>query len=280
VRAAGPVLGAGLVTCGLLAASLLSEARLGEGAVPAAGSPDPAALSLAAATVVPATTGPATTGPATTGSATTAPTPVTPPAPTAPPTTVTTAPTTVATATITGAVNRPIVGVEPAAPAAWGGVLPDGALSVGTSAAVPVGIRIDAVGVAAAIIPVGTTEDQQLELPADADTVAWYRAGPIPGDSGSSLLAAHVDYHGRKGVFFDLERLEPGTRIEVDMSDGSVRAFATSGPAVRHPKYALPLDQVFRRGGARELTLVTCGGRFDASRHSYEDNTVVVAAPA
>src|SRR5207249_4877731 len=58
VRPAGPVLGAGLVTCGLLVASLLSEARAGDGAVPAVAGPDAAALSLAAATVVPTTAPP------------------------------------------------------------------------------------------------------------------------------------------------------------------------------------------------------------------------------
>jgi sortase (surface protein transpeptidase) len=150
---------------------------------------------------------------------------------------------------------------------------------VAAPAAVPVGIRIDAVGVAAGVISVGTTEDQQLELPQDAVTVAWFEGGPVPGASGSALLAAHVDFHGQKGVFFDLARLDPGTRIEVDMSDGSTRPFATTGPAVQYPKYALPIDQVFRRGGEPQITLVTCGGKFDRAKHSYEDNTVVVATP-
>ncbi len=169
--------------------------------------------------------------------------------------------------------------VEAAPGASWTGILPDGALSVAAPAVVPVGIRIDAVAVDAPVIAVGTAEDQQLELPADAVTVAWFEGGPVPGGSGSALLAAHVDFHGQKGVFFDLATLDAGTRVEVAMSDGSTRAFATAGPAVQYPKYALPIGEVFRRGGDPQITLVTCGGKFDRAKHSYEDNTVVVATP-
>src|SRR5205823_3469720 len=117
--------------------------------------------------------------------------------------TATTAPPTAAAPSITGAGTKPVVPVEPAPGASWTGILPDGALSV-AAAAGPMGIRIDAVGGASDVISVGTTEDQQLELPADAVTVAWFKGGPVPGASGSALLAAHVDFHGQKGVFFDL----------------------------------------------------------------------------
>jgi hypothetical protein len=263
------------VTCGLLAASLLSEARLGEGTVPVAARPDPTGMALVAATlateapVAPPTGVPTSPPVTTTAAATTS---------TAAPTN-TAAPSTTTTATVPSITGGPPSDVEAAVAAGWGGELPKGALSVAAPAVTPVGIRIDAFGVAADVAPFGITLDRQLELPEDAVTVAWYELGPVPGDSGSAVLAAHVDFHGRKGVFFDLGKLDPGTSIEVDMSDGTTRAFVTTAAPVRYPKYALPIDAVFRRGGARELTLVTCGGRFDPAKHSYEDNTVVVATP-
>jgi sortase (surface protein transpeptidase) len=296
VRAAGPLVGAGVLTWGLVAVSLLADAPAGEEALPARISvfdrarPDPVTAGMGAPSpgaLKPASTAPPSpaTRPSTTVAPTTAPTTAVPtqvPTP-VPPTGPPTGPSTIATAppapVLLVSSDPPPGSMEQAQPATWSGVLPTGAVSVGDAAPVPVGIRVDALGVEAPIVPVGTTEDQMLELPTDATTVAWFRSGPRPGGSGSAVLAAHVDYAGQPGVFFDLGRLEPGARIDVAFSDGTWRSFATTGPAVLLPKGALPVDDVFRRGGVPVLTLVTCGGPFDHARRSYEDNTIVTAVP-
>ena len=86
------------------------------------------------------------------------------------------------------------------------------------------GLRIPSLGIDAPVLPVGVDAHGEMEVPAATD-VGWYRFGPAPGAEGSAVLAAHVDYDGRRGVFFELRRLEPGARLDVTFADGSVQVY-------------------------------------------------------
>ncbi len=162
---------------------------------------------------------------------------------------------------------------------AWGANLPAGAVAVPAERLTPRRLRVAALDIDAPVVTAGVGADGALALPADVVSVAWFESGAAPGDSGSAVLAAHVDHAGQEGLFFGLADLPSGSPIEVELSDGSVRTFASTGPAVDHPKSSLPAEELFRRGGPPTLALVTCGGAFDAARRSYEDNVVVTAAP-
>jgi hypothetical protein len=166
-----------------------------------------------------------------------------------------------------------------AAPVRWSGPLPAGAVAVAVGATRPVRVRVAALGLDAPVVAAGVAGDGRLELPGDAVTVAWFQGGAVPGDSGSAVLAAHVDYAGRPGAFFDLADLVADSVIEVTLADGTVRDFRTVGGARTHAKGELPVPELFRRGGLASLTLVTCGGAFDPASRSYADNTLVSAAP-
>ena len=45
----------------------------------------------------------------------------------------------------------------------------------------------------------------------------------------------------------------------------------------QYGKTDLPFDQVFAKDGPSVVTLITCGGAFQPSLRSYEDNVVVSA---
>ena len=47
----------------------------------------------------------------------------------------------------------------------------------------------------------------------------------------------------------------------------------------QYDKTELPFDRVFARNGDSIITLVTCGGTFQPSVQSYQDNVVAYAAP-
>jgi hypothetical protein len=144
----------------------------------------------------------------------------------------------------------------------------------------PVAIHIRALGVEAPVTPVGVDPlSNLLEAPESPSTTGWYKHGPAPGESGSAVIAGHVDYAGVRGVFFGLQTLEPGAEITIDHQDGSTRAWKVVARR-QYAKAELPTDMLFARQGVPTLTLVTCGGLFDSSRHSYRDNVVVFAVPA
>ncbi len=136
------------------------------------------------------------------------------------------------------------------------------------------GARIDGPVVAVGVVP--TTGE--LAVPGVANVVGWYQYGPAPGQAGSAVLAGHVDYNGRLGVFFRLGSVEPGMTVRVGYADGSQRAFIVVERRLIL-KSQLPVSQVFARDGPPALILITCGGRFNYSTHHYFSNVVVIARP-
>lgn len=144
----------------------------------------------------------------------------------------------------------------------------------------PVGLRIEALDIDAEVVPVGVDEASgEMAVPPNGQTVAWYQHGSAPGEKGSAVLAAHVDYADEPGVFFALADLEAGAEIVVSLDDGSELAFEAADTR-SYAKEDLPVQALFDGEGAPVLTLITCGGDFDSTERSYDDNIVVTAAPS
>lgn len=141
----------------------------------------------------------------------------------------------------------------------------------------PVRLLIAALGIDAPIQAVGVTGGE-MEVPPRADLVAWYRFGPVPGAPGSAVLAAHVSWGGERGAFYHLRDLPRGAEVEVRFADGSVRRFRSVALA-SYDKSDLPVERIFERRGEPVLTLITCGGAFNQSLHSFEQNVVAYAVP-
>lgn len=144
----------------------------------------------------------------------------------------------------------------------------------------PVGLRIDTLGVDAPISAYGVNQRTgQMAVPDNVTDVGWYKFGPSPGESGSAVLAAHVDLAGSgPGVVFDLDDLEEGDQIVVTHDDGTEIPFRVVARTT-YEKEDLPLDVIFSREGPPVLTLVTCGGGFNTDISRYDSNVVVYAVP-
>jgi sortase (surface protein transpeptidase) len=138
----------------------------------------------------------------------------------------------------------------------------------------PISITIEAIGVRGApVVPVGVDPDGDMEIPGRTD-VGWYRFGPAPGLPGSAVLAAHIAYDRKPGVFRHLADVVTGDRVEVGFGDESTLVFEVIEKA-QYPKGELPIGRVWAKDGEPTLTLITCGGSFNRSIRSYDDNVVV-----
>ncbi|MEM7322746.1 MAG: class F sortase [Actinomycetota bacterium] len=157
------------------------------------------------------------------------------------------------------------------------GFLDPNSASSADDEAFPVAVRISRIGLEAPVISVGVDDRNDFDVPA-ADTVGWYRYSSAPGSLGSTVLAAHVDYAGREGAFFNLEDLQPGDTLEVELADGSIIEYEVT-ESILYDKEALPAEELFRKDGASTLQLITCGGAFDSTERSYLGNLVVTAEP-
>ena len=129
----------------------------------------------------------------------------------------------------------------------------------------------------APVDPVGVADNGDMEIP-EAERIGWYEFGPEPGQDGSAVLAGHISYNGTPGVFRYLEDTEVGDLVTVEFDDGTEQTFEIIERA-QYNKVDLPLQRVFAKDGSPVLTLITCGGAFNSSLRSYEDNTVAYAVP-
>jgi sortase (surface protein transpeptidase) len=157
---------------------------------------------------------------------------------------------------------------------------PDAEADTQADVALPVSVAVPAIGVTSDLLALGLNADGTVEVPpltAD-DQAGWYERGPAPGAVGPAVVLGHVDSaeHG-PGVFFDLGALQPGDEITVTRADGTVAVFAVDR-VERHPKDDFPTIEVYGDTDDAELRLITCGGDFDSTARSYEDNVVVFAS--
>lgn len=145
---------------------------------------------------------------------------------------------------------------------------------------VPRSVSIPALDVDARVVPVGLEADGAIEIPDDVDIVGWYELGVPPGaDRGSAVLVAHRDGRGQgPGVFYDLGMMDVGDRVRVRDDAGGVLVFeVVARESLR--KKGLPYDELFTADGPPRLTLISCGGAYDADRGGYQDNVIVTAVP-
>jgi hypothetical protein len=144
---------------------------------------------------------------------------------------------------------------------------------------VPVRLEIPRIGVFSPLQRLGKDRHGAVDVPSGPrqwKEAGWYAGGTRPGDPGSAVILGHVDSKRGPAVFYRLRELRRGDRVEVVRAGGSRITF-TVDRVEQYDKRRFPTDAVYYPTLAPELRLVTCGGEFDRSRGSYEDNVVVFA---
>jgi len=146
--------------------------------------------------------------------------------------------------------------------------------------ATPRQIRIPRLSIDAPIDEVGLIGDGKVEVPRDVSRTGWYRYSQVlESDEGSTVIVGHRDGVDQgAGAFYGLGELQLGDRIVVT-TEGGDRVRYEVVARESFDKQIVPLDELFSSAGPHRLTLITCGGPFDASTLGYTDNVVVTAVP-
>jgi len=141
----------------------------------------------------------------------------------------------------------------------------------------PVRIRIPSIRVDAPLTGLGLTRAGNLDVPpADQKNLAgWYEAGTTPGDTGTAIVAGHVDNARGPAVFYDLGALTKDSTIEVGRRDGSTALFTVYAVEV-YEANDFPDDTVYGAAKRPELRVITCGGGYSKAT-GYQGNVVVFA---
>lgn len=140
----------------------------------------------------------------------------------------------------------------------------------------PARVEIPSLDVDAPLIDLFVAEDGTMGVPTTAEQIGWWEDGPLPGEPGASLIAAHVRLGGEDGAFLELGTLAEGDEVRVDRVDGTVATYAVTS-VEQFPKDEFPDERVYTFDGPTRLHLVTCGGSIDPDTGHYEDNVVVFA---
>lgn len=141
--------------------------------------------------------------------------------------------------------------------------------------ALPAVLRIPVIAVDALIEKVGLTKDGSMAIPKDPLHLGWYAMGPRPGQTGSAVIAGHLNWlGGADGVLMDLHKVKPGDTFAVEDADGQLVHFV-----VRETKlYDADADgtEVFvSTDGKAHLNIVTCAGVWRKTDQQYTKRLVV-----
>ncbi|MER6675063.1 class F sortase [Streptomyces sp. NPDC000983] len=134
-------------------------------------------------------------------------------------------------------------------------------------------ISVDAPFTDLAIGPTG-----QLNPPPADDTnlVGWHAKGASPGETGTSIVAGHVDTATAPAVFVGLSELKKGDRFQVERADGRTANFVVDSVET-FEKDDFPSERVYADTARAQVRLITCAGDYDRKAKDYTDNLVVFA---
>jgi sortase (surface protein transpeptidase) len=143
--------------------------------------------------------------------------------------------------------------------------------------AAPSRLIIPRIGVDATVVPVGITDDGQLEAPTDYSTVGWYTYGPVPGEQGRAVMDGHLDSKSGPTVFYHLRDLAPGDEIIVQSHGTDPERTFVVRESASYPNDDAPLDRIYRPSERSELILITCDGVFDRGGGGYQERRIIFA---
>lgn len=141
----------------------------------------------------------------------------------------------------------------------------------------PVQIKIPSANIDAAIERVGVDVEGKMQAPTTPKIVSWYQFGGVPGDNGNVVLSGHKDSTFGPGVFYTLENIKPGNPITVMDAKENTFTYYAKNVSILNAAY-LPIDDIFSdQKKEKNLYLITCAGRFDIFKKSYDERVLIKA---
>jgi len=140
----------------------------------------------------------------------------------------------------------------------------------------PARLEVPSLGIDSSLIDLFVAEDGTMGVPKTAEQIGWWEDGPLPGEPGASLIAAHVSLGGEPGAFAELGTVSVGADVVVDRVDGSTATYVVTS-VEQFAKSEFPEERVYSYDGPTRLHLVTCGGAINPDNGHFLDNVVVFA---
>jgi hypothetical protein len=134
---------------------------------------------------------------------------------------------------------------------------------------------IPKISTATAIEPVGRNADGQMKTPRDWRNSGWYQPGKKPGEKGHAVFAAHRDWDGNAGPFYNLPELSFGDNVFVAGKE-AIHVY-TVVESNSYTRTADPASVIFENRDSPMITLISCEGDFVDAAGTYDERRVVQA---
>ena len=139
----------------------------------------------------------------------------------------------------------------------------------------PIALKIPKIGVDAPIESVGLDSGGAMGSPSNPFWTGWFDQGILPGEPGNAVIDGHLDWATvGAAVFWNLRKLGPGDKVEVEMPLKRILTFVVTHSA-SYPYNNAPLNEIFGPTDIPNLNLITCNGVFDRTTRNYNQRLVV-----
>jgi LPXTG-site transpeptidase (sortase) family protein len=136
----------------------------------------------------------------------------------------------------------------------------------------PAALQIPSIHLNVPVINVGVNAKGEMDVPdGRTNNVGWYGRGTIPGEMGSAVFDAHVF-----AAFKNLRYVKIGDNIYVTTKSGEVRHFVVRSSMI-YKTEQVPVNLLFNVADDQHLNLITCAGKYVASRGTYDHRLIVYA---
>ena len=158
---------------------------------------------------------------------------------------------------------------------------PLGMTGEGSRGETPIAISIPDANVDAEVERNKIVDGQMLD-PSGPWVVSWYQETGLAGDRvdyRNMVVSGHIDYWDvGPSVFQSVSVLQPGALINVTGEHGSIFTYTVASiKQVPAQPSAAQMDAIAGRSKTPILTIITCGGTFDAVKGEYPERTIVRA---
>ncbi|RTK94721.1 class F sortase [Candidatus Saccharibacteria bacterium] len=141
----------------------------------------------------------------------------------------------------------------------------------------PLSIQLPTIKAEGFIQQVGADKNNQMVVPSNVHMAGWYTKSVLPGANGLSIIDGHVNGLYAKGIFANLGKLKSDDAFTVTFGDKSVKNFKVKKVQTVSVKEADTALYVRDTSIAKQLNLITCGGKFNKADRTYDARIIIVA---
>lgn len=137
-------------------------------------------------------------------------------------------------------------------------------------------LKIDRLGLAARIRPMGLNSDKSIQAPKNVNDAGWYMDSAKPGEAGALFIDGHASGSSRLGLFAYLDTLEKGDMVRLEKGDGTKLSYQVVHVAVV-PLESIDMSKILAPypGVEKGLNLMTCTGTWAKDAETLDHRVVV-----